>query len=310
MRKRPQLIAFIALLAMLVGCMRQPFIPETSQAPVPVPSSEIPSKIPVETQEVPAPEEMLPQYAVAAKEYLSLRSAPDVKAERMKKLLPGSLVTILEEQGEFAHVRTEPGGETGYALRSYLVPADPYALPSPTKGAYRVIAEEYLTLRKQESTKAESLARLDPGQALQLLSLNGDFAKVRTADGLEGYVLAAYIEQLPVANAEAPVEPITVSGEVFIVAAEKYLSLRKEADTKAERIQKLDRGARVLLLSENGAFSFVQDESTGERGYVLKEYLMTEAAFLTLPKETQIPEIRYVDAVSYTHLTLPTTPYV
>lgn len=173
------------------------------------------------------------------------------------------------------------------------------ATPRPAdEEVFVVAAREYLSLRDEPSTKGQRIRKLAPGTLVQELEALGEFSRVLVLEtGELGYVMQVYLlkaelyGQTPGANTV-----VTLEGDVAYVAAEEYLSLRTKADTRSERIRKLSRGSRVLRLNEMDTFSFVQDENTGETGYVLSEYLVSEEEFLSLAAPIKPQNTYYVHA--------------
>jgi hypothetical protein len=51
--------------------------------------------------------------------WLALRSEPDFRGYRIMKMGPETLFTVLEEQGDWAHIRLRTG-ETGWAAKAYV----------------------------------------------------------------------------------------------------------------------------------------------------------------------------------------------
>lgn len=259
-----------------------------------------PTLAPIQTQQ---PESTLINwFAVGAKEYLSLRTAPDSGAERIKKLSPGAMVKLLSQEGDFALVE-DSLGETGYVLMSYLIPAHEYtpeaaATPTPIEaGMYLVDAEEYISLRTAPDVKAERIRKLMVDTQVEVLSIHGDFALVRES-GEEGYVLHRYLSKPKQDQAiTPPAQIITPAGDIRIVAAENYLSLRTAPDGEAERIAKLYPGTVVLLVdAEDNGFVYVQEQDTGEMGYVLAKRLVTREQYAALPSATATPQVQETPA--------------
>lgn len=146
-------------------------------------------------------------HTVVCREYVSLRTEPDVKAERIDTLATYEQVEVLGYENRFAHVRW--GDEEGYVLAEYLNKGT-YQAPSSQEAeepaqseqpeqeqesqasTWTASCEEYLTLRSEASLSAESLGRVPAGAKLSVLGYSGLFAQVRY-EGQEGYVLSGYL---------------------------------------------------------------------------------------------------------------------
>jgi len=79
-------------------------------------------------------------------------------------------------------------------------------LLAPAVGAEtRYVTDQYdFNLRSGESTRYKILRTLSSGTPLEVLGINTDsgYAKVRTSDGLTGYMLVRYLQQEPGARAQ------------------------------------------------------------------------------------------------------------
>jgi len=84
-----------------------------------------------------------------------------------------------------------------------------------------VVDQLIITLRTGQSNQHQILKTLPSGTALELLEDAGNYSRVRTPDGIEGWVLTQYISSTPTAKQR-------------LAAAEKRLA---EAEALAKRLQ-------------------------------------------------------------------------
>ena len=118
---------------------------------------------------------------------------------------------------------------------------------------------EWVSLRRSASTKAGRLAKVPVHEWVYFLSdADNGFAHVYW-DGQYGYIHSDYLVY----------DGITVR---FVTGCEEWISLRKEATTKAERLKKIPLGSMVYVTDVAGS-RFAHVNYGDEAGYVLKEYL-------------------------------------
>jgi len=145
---------------------------------------------------------------VVCEDYLSLRQSADSASPRIKKLSNGERVTILYQTSAFSHVRTD-NGDTGFVLSRYLSDTKKCVeVPlAPQENIYRVVCNDYLTLRSTPSGIGRAIARLSNGTRVELISFDGLYAKV-SARGQTGYVLAGYLKEAEAAYGLKVVKPV------------------------------------------------------------------------------------------------------
>ncbi len=163
---------------------------------------------------------------------------------------------------------------------------DPVNTPQ-VMGAHTVAAEEYLTLRKEPSTSAKALRRLERGVIVTVKEYEGRFALVEVSDtGETGYVLSCYLvagvqEDLR-GGGESPVHTAgttSLSGETshiapcqYRVQCEESITVRAKPSPSAKSQGRLQNGAVVNVSGFDGPFAKIESDG-GLQGYVLCGYL-------------------------------------
>ncbi|TFL16822.1 SH3 domain-containing protein [Jannaschia formosa] len=120
--------------------------------------------------------------------YLNLRSGPGTQHAIVEKMRPGDRVTVLEEMGKWARIRT-PRGAQGWASLDYL----DRAAPSGTEVLYVAQGSAWLNLRAAPGTDAAILRRMYPGDRLEPLSREGDWLRIRHVSGAVGWAHGDYL---------------------------------------------------------------------------------------------------------------------
>lgn len=121
-----------------------------------------------------------------------------------------------------------------------------------------------VNLRRGASTSYITLYQLIKGTALSILGSSGDWYRVRTGDGIEGYVSKNYIQT----------EDYTVNKvyEGKVINVSSYLNIRADKSSSSDSIGRLTNGSIVYVL-EKGTWVKIQT-STGIVGYCYSDYIL------------------------------------
>lgn len=107
------------------------------------------------------------------------------------------------------------------------------ALAASAVGAEtRYVTDQYdFNLRSGESTRYKILRQLPSGTPLSILEINNDsgYARVRTEDGLTGYIMLSYLQDEPAARSKLEAMEATLA------------ELQQEPDKLAARLSRLQR---------------------------------------------------------------------
>lgn len=211
--------------------------------------------------------------------HLNIRKSMSTSAKSLGKLKNGTIVTVVEDEGGW--VKITANGVTGYVQSKYLtdVPQTeatvsptptptPAATQTPEAALYRATIRlssngSYLNIRKSMSTSAKSLAKLKSGAEVDVLAVDGKWAKI-SANGVTGYVLVKYLVQA----AEATPSPTPANDPIPCTVTADKLVVYKKASTKADVLDKLTKGDTINVLDVSGNWAMV--EKNGNIGYALK----------------------------------------
>ena len=157
----------------------------------------------------------------------------------IKRILPIILVTIL--------------------VLGFLLPVDVSAATMESKAGAVTTSGGRLNIRSKASTAAPTVATLNKGSYVTLISKSGSWWYVEYAKGKFGYCHADYITVVD----GNPVTVKTNSGS---------LNVRSGAGTSFAKTGSLAKGETVILLSASGGWSRILYHGT-KTGYVSSRYL-------------------------------------
>ena len=255
---------------------------------------------------------------------LRVRSGPGADYDIVAYLNNGDTVTVLSVEGDWAQIRTADGQE-GYVSTEFLqmeeadaadtaataedaseadtaeqaeaagtteeaAAADTGAQAEGERSAVVSTSNGRLRVRSGPGADYDIVAYLNDGDTVTVLSVEGDWAKIRTADGQEGYTSAEYliIEEVPAAEAateaesEASAEAGTAAeqeaeGTAVISTESGRLRVRSGPGANYDIVAYLYNGDTVTVLSIDGDWAKIRTEN-GEEGYVSVSFLnMTES---------------------------------
>ena len=255
---------------------------------------------------------------------LRVRSGPGADYDIVAYLNNGDTVTVLSVEGDWAQIRTADGQE-GYVSTEFLqmeeadaadtaataedaseadtaeqaeaagtaeeaAAADTGAQAEGERSAVVSTSNGRLRVRSGPGADYDIVAYLNDGDTVTVLSVEGDWAKIRTVDGQEGYTSAEYliIEEAPAAEAateaesEASAEAGTAAeqeaeGTAVISTESGRLRVRSGPGANYDIVAYLYNGDTVTVLSIDGDWAQIRTEN-GEEGYVSVSFLnMTES---------------------------------
>lgn len=140
-------------------------------------------------------------------------------------------------------------------------------------GETRYVTDQLeITMRSGQSTKYQIVRMLPSGAAVEILETgeNGDYSRIRTEQGNEGWVLSRYLDQQP--NARQRLEQ-----------ANKHLNEVEEENKRLSRELSQERSAKRELGKEKDALSSEHEQVQQE----LNRIKRVSADVLSIDKENQ-----------------------
>jgi SH3-like domain-containing protein len=147
--------------------------------------------------------------------------------------------------------------------------SEPSAPTTPISSSPLSTLTAVSNLRASPSSTARLLVTLKPGWQVTVESVNGQWAKVRTASGKEGFVLARNVRVTPITPPPSAPLPSPASGQTRIVGTSLVLHVSPSVPSK--KVTTLSPNQIVTLLSVKGDWAEVQ--YTWHHGWVVRKYL-------------------------------------
>ena len=210
-------------------------------------------------------------------DYVNLRAGAGTGHAVIGMLYLNDEVTVLDDSdANWAKIRTKDGQE-GYCSKEYL-----HITKKGETAQGTAVTTDALNLRSGAGTDYHVKTVLSKGTTVTILD-NSDvnWAKVRTADGTEGYCSKAYLDiagssaQEPSSPTQQPEQNESASNitELQAVLTGSDVNLRSGAGTGYSVIGSLYLGQRVTVINNSDAnWAKIRTES-GQEGYCTKEFL-------------------------------------
>ena len=194
---------------------------------------------------------------------LNLREEPSLSGLILTSYKPGTQVTVLQKGHTWSRVQVD--GKVGFMSTAYLNFGGSSSGNQGTHvGKVAVVnnpkATQVLNLRETASLDARVLSYYRNGAKVTILSNNGTWYKVKTADGKVGYMMAKYLKVTNEAG-NTTQTPYTA----------KLINIRKAPGMKTEIIRTYPVGTEVKVLERGENWSKV--EINNVVGYVSTYFL-------------------------------------
>ena len=210
-------------------------------------------------------------------DYVNLRAGAGTGHAVIGMLYLNDEVTVLDDSdANWAKIRTKDGQE-GYCSKEYL-----HITKKGETAQGTAVTTDALNLRSGAGTDYHVKTVLSKGTTVTVLdNSDANWAKVRTADGTEGYCSKAYLDiagssaQAPSAPTQQPEQNESASNttELQAILTGSDVNLRSGAGTGYSVIGSLYLGQRVTVIDNSDAnWAKIRTES-GQEGYCTKEFL-------------------------------------
>ena len=224
----------------------------------------------------------------SASSQLNLRQSPSTAATVLDRLDHGEIVRVLAANGNWVRIETA-SGQAGYVQSRYLTRLDGAATPAPTatpgipdggmsEAGGEVYADIYvsasggsLNVRQGPSTQTPVVTTVSHGSWVQVLATDGEWSRVRTRLGNEGYLKTQYL----IPRGEAP----GAGGQSEVVRCDLEAMVMQESEVRtgpaadAPRLAVLPAGTQVRVKAYNDEWAQVFSLSGSSSGFVLKAHL-------------------------------------
>lgn len=166
------------------------------------------------------------KYEVTSQSKLNVRSLPGVDSWVLGAISPKEQILVYRIDDGWAEIRYN--NQKAYVSAKYIREVDDTA--EDNYGTYKVISQSRLNVRNRPSTESQVLGVLQPAEQIEVLSIEGQWAKIQYKSNV-GYVALRYIERVEQ-------QPKVVEEEVVIVPVKKEVSTPKIVDEPQKRRSK------------------------------------------------------------------------
>lgn len=203
---------------------------------------------------------------------LNLREEPSLSGLILTSYKPGTQVTVLQKGHTWSRVQVD--GKVGFMSTAYLNfgGGGSSGNQGTHVGKVAVVnnpkATQVLNLRETASLDARVLSYYRNGAKVTILSNNGTWYKVKTADGKVGYMMSKYLK---VTNEAGGTTQTPYTAKLININGGSVVNFRKAPGMKTEIIRTYPVGTEVKVLEKGENWSKV--EINNVVGYVSTYFL-------------------------------------
>lgn len=232
--------------------------------------------------EVP-PEGVRREVAYVNADTLNIRKGPGERHPRCGTLKRGTQVDVIAYDDQWRKIRVPSNGEFGWVAGWHLKSGSSGSDSTPSYyGQHRWVGADRLNLRTNPSTGSEPMAVLLKGHKVYVMSMEGEWVKVRAEGGPIGWVHRDYLKlERPAAatggvvGGAAAAEGGNAWGAPRWVGVDE-LYLRPGPETDNRPMSTLTRGTKVYLMYLQDDWAQVHVHNGGI-GWVFRDYLRQDA---------------------------------
>jgi cell wall-associated NlpC family hydrolase len=123
---------------------------------------------------------------------LNVRSGASAENARIAKVYRGDKVEILSSSNGWYNIKLN-NEKTGWASSEYIKEGSSSSNDSQASQGIAKVKASSLNIRKGSSTSYSKIGSLSNGQVVDILEKSGTWSKVKTSNGLIGWVASAYL---------------------------------------------------------------------------------------------------------------------
>ena len=166
-------------------------------------------------------------------------------------------------------------------LSVIILPSSASAASDNEKVGKVTLSSGWLNVRRDATASSESVAKLQNGSYITILSQTGAWWKVKYDENEYGYSSATYIKEVS-------------SNEKYVNISSGTLNVRSGAGSSHSATDKLTKGEKVLVIYTEGNWSFILYDGT-KTGYVSTWYLTEN--YVTYPAvKLSVPSYKQTDS--------------
>lgn len=208
---------------------------------------------------------------------LNVRSGPGTNNKVIASVKKGTVVTILDTQGDWSNVRLS-NGTAGWASTQYISvstssdnnkPSNPSA-PSATKTG--TVTANSLNIRSGAGTNNKVVASVKKGTVVTILNAQGDWYNIKLSNGTAGWASTQYINVNNSGNNNVTTNPSTPSTTKTGSVIATSLNVRSGASTSSKVVASVKNGTKVTILDTRNGWHNIK-LSNGTVGWVSAQYI-------------------------------------
>ena len=157
-----------------------------------------------------------------------------------------------------------------------IIPASMHVFESLPDPVDRYVNADKLNVREKPTKDSTLITSLKRGDKVSYYKTEGDWARIATSSGQDGYVLAGYL----VDSASKTIKPV-----VKYVNADK-LNVRSEPTKDSKLVTSITRGDKVSYYETVGEWARITTW-TDKNGYVLAKYLVSSSDKVEWPSASR-----------------------
>lgn len=212
--------------------------------------------------------------------------------QQSQDALSGSTVTSSGSEVQDIQALPSGSGATNDTAELDLSMVDSYASirSGAASGAGYQVTNEFLNVREKPSTGAASVGRLNYGDSVAVVEFtDGQWAKVKLASGVEGYVAHRYLSK---ATSEERLAEEKKQFENMYYVSFGFVNMRKSADQSSDKLAEIPGNTILRPTQIQGGWAKVTYD--GKEGYVSESYLAHFLPNFIVRQETYVlPVLHY-----------------
>lgn len=200
---------------------------------------------------------------------LNVRTGPGLSYPVSGSVIKGEKFPIVKQEGEWIQVNLG-GGKKGWVAEWFTAKEAPRTEAAPAVSPNLIgsasITVNGLRVRKGPGTNHQVIGTFSSGQAVEVLSLNGNWAEVRT-NNLQGWVSKEYISVKDSKASKAPAPSAKTNATVTATS----LNVREKPSLNSSKVGQLSYGAAVTVHSQSNGWAEIT--YAGKNAWVSAEFL-------------------------------------
>lgn len=215
---------------------------------------------------------------------VNVRSGPGTDFKILSTLTKGTGVTILETKGDWQQIQY--GSLKGWVTTRYISSGS-----KPTSSSkYRLqVTDALVNLRSGPDTGYSKVGQVRKGDILTVVDIEGNWYRIKTASGLDAYILSDYVTKYGEASPDAPVRsPVVSASAPYVTVISGPANVRVSPDSNSAKLIMLDQGAVCPALGQQGDWYKIR-LSSGKIGYIASRLVRENNAGDDRTASTAIP---------------------